>query len=439
LQHSDPRVIFADATHLGSIDEIRNDLPGVRAVVAMDDSSGFGATSLTEFTAGVEIAPPTEPAETDPCLVMYTGGTTGRPKAVLHNHRALVLTLHRTHHLWHVASPDARLYQCSPMFHVMGIPPGFCVPAGGGLSVLRAQMNIARMLTDIEAHQITHFSAVPTVLGLLLDHPDFMPSRLSSVRWVAYGGAMMPRQLLQRFVDVLPHVNFVQSYGMTEAFGSLTELSPDDHRKGHKLNSVGRPLLGVQLTVRDEQDEPCPAGIVGEICARAGTMLVEYRGDPERTERALRGGWYHTGDLGYVDDSGYFYVTDRVDDMIVTGGENVYSSEVEAALNDHPDVAQAAVVGIPHPVWGQAIHAVVVTKEGSSPSVAQIRAHVRERIADYKVPKTFDLRDEPLPLSAVGKVQKNVLREAAAVHAKSGREESDDTDNSAARRSSRAD
>jgi acyl-CoA synthetase (AMP-forming)/AMP-acid ligase II len=205
-------------------------------------------------------------------------------------------------------------------------------------------------------------------------------------------------------------VEFVQSYGMTEAFGGLTGLSGEDHRHNRALDSVGRPLLGVEIQVQDSDGREVPAGSVGEVCARCGSIMTEYRGDQEQTTRALRGGWYHSGDLGTLDDQGYLRITDRIDDMIVSGGENVYSSEVEAVLMGHPEVLQAAVIGLPDPKWGQRVHAVVVVRTLDAVGEDELKSFMSEVIARFKVPKSFTIQTESLPLSGAGKIQKHLLR-----------------------------
>jgi long-chain acyl-CoA synthetase len=188
-------------------------------------------------------------------------------------------------------------------------------------------------------------------------------------------------------------------------------LGPDEHRAGGAcLRSAGLPLQGVTLSIQDPEGKPVPPGANGEVCARGGNLMREYWNRPDATADAFRNGWYHTGDAGYIDERGYLFLVDRVKDMIVTGGENVYSIEVENAIASHPDVAQVAVIGIPDDRWGEAVHAIVVPREGTHPTEAEIIAHARESIAGYKVPKTVEIRAEPLPLSGALKVLKKDLR-----------------------------
>jgi acyl-CoA synthetase (AMP-forming)/AMP-acid ligase II len=231
------------------------------------------------------------------------------------------------------------------------------------------------------------------------------------MRVLTYGASPMPTALLQRLLDLFPDLDIFQGYGMTENCGVLTCLGPDEHRKGGELlRSAGRVVPGSVVSIQDENGNLLPAGEVGEVCAKAGNYMREYWNRPEETAAAFAGGWYHTGDAGRLDDHGYLYLVDRVKDMIVTGGENVYSSEVENALASHPAVGQVAVIGIPSEAWGEAVHAIVVLNAGAEASEDDLKAWSRERIAGYKVPKSIEFRTEPLPMSGALKILKRELR-----------------------------
>jgi long-chain acyl-CoA synthetase len=221
----------------------------------------------------------------------------------------------------------------------------------------------------------------------------------------------MPAALLDRVMATLPDVDIYQGYGMTENCGLLTCLGPEEHRRGgDAVRSAGRPMPGSVVSIQDEEGKILPPGQTGEVCAKAANYMREYWNRPEETEAAFRGGWYHTGDAGYMDEQGYVYLVDRVKDMIVTGGENVYSAEVENALSTHPAVAQVAVIGIPSERWGEAVHAIVVLRPEAQATADELQEWARERIAGYKVPKSIDFRSEPLPLSGAMKVLKRELR-----------------------------
>jgi long-chain acyl-CoA synthetase len=410
LRDCAPEVVFVDHAHAEVVTKLRAEGWQCGRVVGLEEGVSGADLGLPELMANGKCDAPPEPEQDDPVLLMYTGGTSGRPKAVLHNQRGLCLALHRTHALTRVAEPDARFYQTSPLFHIMATAGTLAAPAGGAFVVLRRSFDIGQMLGDIETHRLTHVAMVPTMFTMLLEHPAFSPDALASLRFVIYGGSAVPPPVLRRLLDALPRVEFVQSYGMTEAFGGLTGLSGEDHRHNRALDSVGRPLLGVEIQVQDSDGREVPAGSVGEVCARCGSIMTEYRGDQEQTTRALRGGWYHSGDLGTLDDQGYLRITDRIDDMIVSGGENVYSSEVEAVLMGHPEVLQAAVIGLPDPKWGQRVHAVVVVRTLDAVGEDELKSFMSEVIARFKVPKSFTIQTESLPLSGAGKIQKHLLR-----------------------------
>ena len=222
----------------------------------------------------------------------------------------------------------------------------------------------------------------------------------------------MPEAILGKLLEWFPTMGIQQGYGMTESASVLTFLTTDDHKVGGKrLRSAGRAVTGVELSIQDATGKHLPPGEVGEVCARAGNFMMGYWKKDDATKEAFRDGWYHTGDAGYLDDGGYLFLVDRVKDMIVTGGENVYSAEVESAISTHPAVAQVAVIGIPHDTWGEQVHAIVVLRPGATATSEQIQEHCRANIAGYKVPKSVEFRTEPLPLSGALKVLKRELRE----------------------------
>jgi long-chain acyl-CoA synthetase len=269
----------------------------------------------------------------------------------------------------------------------------------------------AAVMDAIERDHVTMTVMVPTMIGMLLNHEGFRPERLSSLRSLTYGASPMPAALLDRLLSALPKLDVYQGYGMTESSALLSVLGPAEHRAGGAcLRSAGRPMRGVILSIQDAAGKSLPPGVHGEVCARGGNFMREYWKKPEATSEAFRDGWYHTGDAGYLDERGYLFLVDRVKDMIVTGGENVYSIEVENAIASHPDVAQVAVIGIPDEKWGEAVHAIVVPHPGTHPTEADIIAHAREAIAGFKVPKSVEIRTDPLPLSGALKVLKKDLR-----------------------------
>jgi long-chain acyl-CoA synthetase len=297
------------------------------------------------------------------------------------------------------------------MFHAASMGGVLGIPGMGATSVIVPLFEPGAVLTAIETYGVDWKVMVPTMIAMVLDHPDYRPERLRSLAELVYGASPMPAALLDRLMAELPGTRLWQGYGMTECASTLTILRPEDHAAGGApLRSAGRPVPGTSVSIRDAQGEEVPVGETGEVCARGGNFMREYWRRPDATDEAFAGGWYHTGDEGYVDADGFVYLVDRVKDMIVTGGENVYSIEVENAIASHPGVAQVAVIGIPHATWGEQVHAIVVPRPGAAPTAEEIQAHARASIAGYKVPKSVELRAEPLPLSGALKPLKRELR-----------------------------
>lgn len=353
---------------------------------------------------------PDEPEETDPVVLMYTGGTTGLPKGVLLEQRAELLNSYHVQMALPPFRDEVALVQ-TPIFHAASMLYIVALPPAGGTLVLMPAFDPAASMKLIAEHEVTQTAMVPTMIGMLFNHPDFDPSSLRSLRTLLYGASPMPGPLLDRVRALFPDIDILQGYGMTESSSVLTLLGAEEHRAGGAaMRSVGRPVPGVSLSIQDEAGNFLPTGERGEVCAQGGNYMREYWNKPEATAEAFRGGWYHTGDAGYLDEDGYLFLVDRVKDMIISGAENIYSSEVENAIASHPDVAQVAVIGIPHEVWGEAVHAVVVPMPDAQLHADAIIAHARESIAGYKVPKSVEFRAEPLPLSGAMKVLKRELR-----------------------------
>ncbi len=413
LADSATEVVFVDSLFAGhllrSIEPIRKELP-LRAIVLIGSGESAHDVGYEELVKLGRPMAPSEPEEDDPVVLMYTGGTTGLPKGVLLDQRAEVLNL------YHIAmavelDPDRVYLHQTPMFHAASMGGILGVPAIGGTSVFVPLFDPVAVMDLIATYQVDWTVMVPTMIAMLLDHPKFRAESLASLRDLVYGASPMPKALLERIRATLPAVALWQGYGMTECSSILTMLTDADHRAGgDRLRSAGRPVLGVTLSIQDGDGNAVAAGIEGEVCARAGSFMREYWNRPQETAQAFRGGWYHTGDAGHLDPGGYLFLVDRVADMIVTGGENVYSIEVENAISDHPAVLDVAVIGIPDPTWGEQVHAIVVLRPGASATEEEIKEHARATIARYKVPKSVEFRTEPLPLSGAMKPLKRELR-----------------------------
>jgi long-chain acyl-CoA synthetase len=363
-----------------------------------------------DLIAGGEPQVPDEPEEDDAVVLMYTGGTTGMPKGVLLEQRAEMLNSYHTMGVVTMNADQVFLHQ-TPMFHAASMGAILGIPSLGAGSVFIPLFDPGKAMDLIEAHDVTWTVMVPTMIGMLLAHPEFEPERLNTLKQLTYGASPMPSAILDKLLGLYPELQISQGYGMTEASAVLTFLTADDHLAGgERLRSAGRPVPGVMLQIQDADGKAVPKGDTGEVCAKAGNFMREYWNKPEATEEVFRDGWYHTGDAGYLDPQGYLFLVDRVKDMIVTGGENVYSAEVESAISKHDAVAQVAVIGIPHETWGEQVHAIVVLVEGGEATEDEIRGFAKDHIAGYKVPKSVEFRTEPLPLSGAMKVLKKDLR-----------------------------
>jgi acyl-CoA synthetase (AMP-forming)/AMP-acid ligase II len=408
LRDSGTKVCFVDAAFAPVIAQVRA-AAGIEHVVLIGNGDVPHDHKYEHLLEAVTPRIPEEPEETDPVVLMYTGGTTGLPKGVICDQRAEVLNVYH----WLMRSPleeEAVILLQTPMFHAASIPWIVAGPLGSTM-VFMPMFDPVKVPLLIEQEKVTITGMVPTMIGMMLEHPDFRAERLASLSRLGYGASPMPEPLLRRLLALFPNLEIRQAYGMTEACALLTVLTPEDHRAGGELlRSAGRALPGVVLSIQDDEGKVLPPRHTGEVCVRAGNYMQHYWRKPEATEEAFRGGWYHSGDAGYLDERGYLFLVDRVKDMIVTGGENVYSTEVENAVASHPAVAQVAVIGIPHEAWGEAVHAIVVLRPGQSAIEEEIIAHARQSIAGYKVPKSVEFRAQPLPLSGAMKVLKRELR-----------------------------
>jgi acyl-CoA synthetase (AMP-forming)/AMP-acid ligase II len=417
LRDSGTEVVFVDQTFLKLI-RLAIDLGGaeskVRKLVLIgepaDDSPKYDAR-YEDLLRAAEPLVPEEPEETDAVVLMYTGGTTGLPKGVLLNQRAEMLNTYHVMIRMGWMTGEVTLVQ-TPMFHAASMVSILSGVLGGSTIITMPMFSPDGAMRIIEEHQVTITTMVPTMIGMMFQHPEFRPERLRSLRVLSYGASPMPEAILKRLLEYFPLLGIQQGYGMTESASVLTLLTVDDHKQGgERLRSAGRAVPGVELCIQNAAGKLLPPREIGEVCARGGNFMTGYWKKEEATNEAFRDGWYHTGDAGYLDEAGYLFLVDRVKDMIVTGGENVYSAEVESAISTHASVAQVAVIGIPHDVWGEQVHAIVVLRAGATATVAEIQEHARANIAGYKVPKSVEFRAAPLPLSGAMKILKRELRE----------------------------
>jgi long-chain acyl-CoA synthetase len=345
--------------------------------------------------------------------LIYTSGTTGRPKGVMVTHANVLADIHHFNY-WMRYTEGAVYLHAAPLFHIADFPAMFAAPAFGGSQVTIPKFNPQTFCETVERERVSHTVLVPTMINLLTQFPGAGRYDLSSLDVLAYGGSPMAPELIERTKELLPWAKLVQVYGLSET-GFLTGLQDREHTQD-RLLSCGRPCPGIDLRILDEAGEQVAAGKPGELVARGANVMRGYWNNSEETALAFQEGSFRTGDIGYQDSEGYFYILDRLKDMIVTGGENVYSGEVEAIIYAHPAVREAAVFGIPDPKWGELVMACVVPKPGITVTVDDLVAHCRRSLASYKIPRRVEFLDTELPKSGSGKVLKRMLRERYWAH-----------------------
>jgi acyl-CoA synthetase (AMP-forming)/AMP-acid ligase II len=345
--------------------------------------------------------------------LIYTSGTTGRPKGVVLSHANVLANVHFLNY-WMPYREGTVFLHAAPMFHIIDFPLLFAAPAFGAYQATIPKFSARSFCETVEREGVTHTVLVPTMINLLTQFPELDKYELTSLERIAYGGSPMAPELIHRTRMVLPHVKLVQGYGLSET-GFLTALLENEHTP-NKLTSCGRPCPGIDVRVVDQAGTEVPAGQPGELVARGANVMRGYWNNPEESALAFRDGYFRTGDVGRQDADGYFYLLDRLKDMIVTGGENVYSGEVEAVLYEHPAVREAAVFGIPDPQWGELVMACVMPKPGEVLSANDVMAYCRRSLANYKIPRRVEFSDTELPKSGSGKILKRILRERYWAH-----------------------
>ena len=345
--------------------------------------------------------------------LIYTSGTTGQPKGVMVTHENVLADIHNFNY-WMRYTEGGTYLHAAPIFHIADFPSIFAAPAFGASQIIIPKFSAQKFCETVAREHVTHTVLVPTMINLITQFPDARKYDLSSLQVLAYGGSPMAPELVHRTRELLRNVKLMQVYGLSET-GFLTGLQDHEHTED-KLTSCGRPCPGVDLQVTDtsgRQDDP---GQAGELIVRGANVMRGYWDNPEETAKALRDGFFRTGDIGQQDTAGYFYILDRLKDMIVTGGENVYSGEVEAVIYGHPAVREAAVFGVPDSQWGELVMACVVLKPDATLTADDLVAFCRRSLASYKVPRRIEFSDTDLPKSSSGKVLKKTLRERFWTH-----------------------
>jgi len=414
INDSQAKLLFAQPSLAAALAPAEGELTTVTRKIAVGGAVE-GWETWEDFLGSAGTAPPDRDVGTnDDVYQMYTSGTTGRPKGAVLTHEAVSRQIQQAHMAFG-GDPGDRALIVAPLYHAAASITAFVTVGGGGTLYIQEDYEPTATVNALAGENIRIALLVPAMIQFCMAAvPDVKERSYDSLRTIVYGASPISEQTLREAIEVFG-CEFLQGYGMTETTAALTYLMPKDHERALAsdpglLLSAGRPLVGTEVRIVDENDKPLPNGTIGEVIGRGPQLMRGYWNLPEASEAALRGGWMHTGDAGILDDDGYLYIQDRVKDMIVSGGENVYPREVEEVLFQHPAVADAAVIGVPSEQWGEECKAVVVKKEGAEVTAEEIMEFCKGQLGGYKRPRSVDFIDA-LPRNPTGKVLKKDLRE----------------------------
>ena len=424
LTDSGSRFLVVDDRLWPRAESIVGKIPGLEKILFIGQKAPKGTIPIGEVLKPADAAPTTPLDEDDPFVFLYTSGTTGRPKACITTHRGTIAQV--TGILFaSIANvmlgtskplvggeggPPAALLT-SPLFHVAGLHSGVCTLMTTGAKVVftGGKFDPEAIMKLIEKERVTLWGAIPTMLHRVVHHEKVKDYDLSSLKSISFGGAPTPPETIAKAREVLPiEPSMANAYGLTETHGVATTNAGSDLLR--RRTAVGRPLPILELKIADDRGVEVPTGKMGELLFYGPTITPGYWNKPEATAETVRDGWLHTGDLGYRDDEGFFFVVDRKKDMLIRGGENVYCTEIEHCLADHPEIVEAAVIGVPDPELGERVKAIVRRAPGSTLDAEAVRRHVGAHLAAFKVPEFVDFTDKPLPRNPAGKLLKNMLR-----------------------------
>lgn len=417
LEYVSPRVLFVDPDYVEVIDSLREDLRFIEFFIGL---KGVSSTNFKQYDFMIEQGESGEPeanvSNDDVMNIILTSGTTGRPKGVMRTHRHNFINVMAEAIEFRLKYDDRALF-LTPYYHV-------AIESVLGRHILMANTIVIRKegrfdpketLGILSLEKITVLQVVPTIINAMLQVESMETYDLSHLRLMTYVGSPMPVPLIKRAIKRF-NCQFLQLYGQTEAGPMITALRPEDHTLDEsdtqltRLASAGRPVLGWEVRIVDEKDNDVPEGEVGEIIARSDCMTIGYWNLPDETATTLRGGWLHTGDMGRFDGDGYIYIVDRKNDMIISGGKNIYPREIEEVLYQHDAVLEATVIGVPDEYWGESVKALVVLKDGMKATEEEIIDFCKKNLASYKKPRTVEFREE-LPKNPAGKILKRIIKE----------------------------
>jgi fatty-acyl-CoA synthase len=411
VEFTDSEILIFHHDFKGQVEEIHSRLPQIKTFICMGgEPPGFAMDYEELLNKASEEEPVTHLVEEDEAFIMFTGGTTGTPKGAILTHKGL---------LWNIISvttenqspaPEDKIYYPMQMYHTAALSRFLAYMYAGGTFIGSKSFDPEKYLDMVEKERTTFITGNPTIYRMLLEINKKQPRDTSSMkRWLCSQGFLHLDLKNEVETYLWPNGELYGSYALTEASPAVTVLKPWD--KPREWGSVGRPYMCTEVRIVDEQDRDVPVGEEGEIIVRGPTVFKGYYKEPDETERTLRGGWLHTGDVGKYDDLGYLYMVDRLKDMIKTGGLNVYSQEIEEVLSRHPDIVEGAIIGVPHPKWGESIRALVVPKKGAGLTEEAVIDHCLHHLASYKKPTSVIFVEELPKGTFGGKILKRVLRE----------------------------
>jgi len=413
LSDSGSRALIVDDAFAPAVPQLTPHLPELEMLIHAGDGDAPEGMTAYEALAEHGAVEVSSRGGDDVAGLFYTGGTTGLSKGVMLSHGNIVHNAMIGAAHFGFGQPRSYLH-AAPMFHIADGACSFGVSLSGGAHHFIAAFTPDAALDALEKDRIQSALMVPTMVNMLTAAPGVETRDLSALETLVYGASPMPEAVVKRAMTLMPNCKFYQAYGQTECAPVLTALPPERHvfegPLAGKAGSVGRPVVDMDVRILRPDGTEAERGEVGEICARGPNVMLGYCNRPEQTAEVSRHGWHWTGDGGYMDDEGYIFIVDRMKDMIISGGENVYSAEVENALYKHPAVAECAVIGVPDDAWGERVHAVVRLAEGAEADEAALTEHCNALIAGFKRPRSYQFRADPLPLSGAGKILKTELR-----------------------------
>ena len=419
INFSEASALFLGQRYVKMVNSMREQIPGMKNLVSVEGP----AEGMLDYESVIAEADPeevfTDIDDNDTSILMFTAGTTGQPKGVMLTHDNLA-----TYVLNNVSPADPDIEEKNiltvPLYHIAGMQAVLAAVYGGRTLVVQRQFEPSDWMTLVESESVTRAMMVPTMLKQLMEHEEFPERNLSSLQVITYGAAPMPVEVITKAIEVFPGTRFINAFGQTESASTITMLTPEDHViegspgeraiKLKRLGSIGRALGDTEVKIFDEDGSEQPVDEVGEIVARGPRVMKGYWKAEEATNSTIRNGWLYTGDIGYMDEAGYIFLSGRAKDIIIRAGENISPEQVEATLHSHPAIDEAAVIGVPDPQWGETVRAIVALKAGAQASEADIIEHCRGQLASFKKPESVIFVDS-LPRNPLGKVLKRVLRE----------------------------